>query len=200
MRIDGQCHHIVVVPERVLQLAHQRRKLLLVLVRLLVDRSLGQSNRVLEARPQRPQSALDLDRPIGRELPRQVQSIEFVRLHQRVRTVDERHTGGARLEQLQVLGARILGGRVVVAAAHRQDDLERGELALQLRDDAIVTLALVEVERRIERFEFVCGRVQTGAGVDEMRAEGQRGLQIGDGQLAEACVQRLTMKRGFFFK
>lgn len=188
-RIHRQRHQIPVVPERVLQLSHQRRKLLLMLIGLLIDRSLRNAHAALQTRPERPEAALDLARPIGRPLPRQIQPIEVVRLHQGVRTVDERHAAGAVLQHRIVTLLGVLLVRLAIGvAAHRQQELERRETGAQLREQAIVALALVEIEARIESFEFVGGAVDAGMAVDDVRAEVEGVAEVVDGELAETWM------------
>lgn len=179
--------------ERVLQLPHQRRELLLMLLGLLIDRSLRNTDATLQTRPERAEAAADLLRPIGRPLPRQVQPIEVVRLHQRVGAIDERHAAGAALQHGRVARRRIGGCLLALAigtAANRQQDLERGEAGAQRCDEPIVALALVEVQRRVERLQLVRGRIDAGVAVDEMRAEVQRLRQIVETEFAEACEDR----------
>lgn len=181
MRANGDRHNIAVVAESVLQLSQQRRVFLFVFGSLLVDRSLRQTNGVLETRPQRSQPRLDLNRTIGGELPGQIQSIEIVRLDQSVRTVDELHAGSAALEQFQVLGAGVLVG-MIRSAADGQDHLESGKLALQFGDLPEMALFLVEVQLGVQRLQFIVD--ETGRAVDQVGAECQGWLQIGESKLA----------------
>lgn len=176
--------------ERIPQLAHQRRKLLLMLVGLLVDRSLRDADAALQARPERAEARLDLARPVHWKLPRQVQAVEAVRLHQRVRTVDEGDAAGTRLEQGCVARSRIGLLRLVIgAAADGQQDLQCGECVAQLRDQIVVAFAEVQVQVGIERLHLVRGSVDAGMAVHEMRAELQSGPQVVNVELAETWVE-----------
>lgn len=173
--------------EGVLQFAHQRGELLLVLVRLLVQRPLGDADGALQARPEAAQAAADFARPIGRPLPRQVQSVEVVRLDQRVGAVDERHAAGAALQQrIVALRRRLLVGDAIGVAAHRQQELEVREALAQRGNETEVALAAVQVQIGVHRFQLVGGTVDGRMAVDEMRAEVQRIAEIVETELAEA--------------
>lgn len=173
--------------ERVLQLADQGGELLAVLLPLFVNHLVASEGflQLVEEGADRATDLLRLDR---RELPGQVQTIKVVVLDQRIRRVDESNATHTGFEHGQVL---LL---VLVVTTDREQNLERGEFPLQRRDDTEMSLALVQVQRRVLRLQLVCLLVDVRISVDQVRAEGQGWFNIGYTDFAESW-EILIIKR-----
>lgn len=171
--------------ERVLQLANECGEHLTVRLPVLIDHLVTHEGllQLVEERADRSADLLGLHRG---EFPGQVKAIKVVVLDQRVRGIDKGNTADAGLQQGQVL---LL---VLVVTAHTEQDLEGGELPLQRCDDTVVGLALVQIERGVGRLQFVGLFVNIRISVDQMRAEGQGRLDIGDTNFAEAWEEGET--------
>lgn len=144
------------------------------------------------------QSANTNDRPtdsradalwlVGWELPGQINTIEIVCFQNSVCAVDERRLGIRILQQGQVWVSIWIG-----IATNAQQHFQIRVIALQCGDGAIMTLALVQIQARVQWCQFVVQWVDASVSVYQMRAQRQSWQQVLHGEFAQTCKNKQRM-------